>query len=117
MRAERVLETCLCVNDLSAAEEYYSRVLGLEYYSRVEGRHVFFRCGRAMFLLFNPQQTEISDGRMPTHGTRGPGHAAFAVQDSELAAWRAHVLREGVVIESEIDWPSGGHSIYFRDPA
>ena len=117
MQAKRILETCLCVDDLHAAEEFFCRVLGLVVYSRVEGRHVFFQCGAGMFLLFNAKQTAKADGTMPTHGTLGPGHAAFAAEESEIAEWRAQLLREGVKIESEIDWPSGGHSIYFRDPA
>ena len=30
----------------------------------------------------------------------------------------ARALRKcGVAIESEVDWPSGGTSLYFRDPA
>lgn len=117
MQANRILETCLCVADLHAAEEFYSRVLGLKLYSRVEGRHVFFQCGAGMFLLFNAKQTAKADGSMPTHGTVGQGHAAFAAEESELAAWRQQLLREGIKIESEIDWPNGGRSIYFRDPA
>ena len=117
MQANRILETCLCVDDLHAAEEFYSRVLGLKVYARVEGRHVFFQCGAGMFLLFNAKQTAKADGSMPTHGTLGPGHAAFAAEESEIAEWRAQLQQEGVKIESEIDWPSGGHSIHFRDPA
>ncbi|MGH2457249.1 MAG: VOC family protein, partial [Chloroflexota bacterium] len=48
MRAERVLETCLYVDDLTAAEAFYASVLGLELFSKVPGRHVFFRCGEGM---------------------------------------------------------------------
>ena len=55
MRAERVLETCLYVDDLDAAEQFYTGVLGLEVESRAQGRHVFFSCGNAMFLsTFHP---------------------------------------------------------------
>jgi catechol 2,3-dioxygenase-like lactoylglutathione lyase family enzyme len=119
MHATRILETCLYVNDLAAAEDFYRRVLGLEFYSKVEGRHVFFRCGDAMFLLFNPDATEKTGGPFPVgaHGARGAGHAAFAATMADLPKWRAHLLAHGVSIESEIDWPGGGHSIYFRDPA
>ncbi len=40
MRAERVLETCLYVDDLEAAERFYATVLGLNLYSKLPGRHV-----------------------------------------------------------------------------
>lgn len=119
MRAERVLETCLYVDDLDAAEQFYSGVLGLEVESRAKGRHVFFSCGNAMFLLFNPLATEQSSGPFPVppHGARGPGHVAFAIRQADLAAWRAQLQARGVAIEAEVTWPSGDVSLYFRDPA
>jgi catechol 2,3-dioxygenase-like lactoylglutathione lyase family enzyme len=111
-----VLETCLCVNDLAAAEKFYSEVLGLTVHSRQPGRHVFFRCGRGMLLLFNPEQSSLP-GDIPPHGTQGAGHVAFAAAEAELPAWRNHLEGHGVVIERFHAWPGGGHSLYFRDPA
>ena len=111
-----VLETCLCVDDLAAAERFYSQVLGLAFHSRQEGRHVFFRCGRGMLLLFNPDQSS-QPGEIPPHGTHGAGHVAFAAQESQLPAWRKHLEAHGVPIERLHSWPGGGHSLYFRDPA
>ncbi len=117
MQVESVLETCLYVNDLSAAEEFYVRVLGLNVHSRVAGRHVFFRCGEGMLLLFNPEATAQPGGEVPVHGAHGAGHVAFAVPDECIASWREHLAANGVPIEAEITWPSGGRSIYFRDPS
>lgn len=114
---ERVLETCLYVDDLIAAEEFYSRILGIPAFSRVKNRHVFFRCGPGMLLLFNPEQTAQASGDVPTHGAHGPGHVAFALPLEKFEAGREHLLQQGVAIEAEITWPSGGRSIYFRDPA
>ena len=117
MQARRILETCLYVDDLEAAKQFYTRVLGLELYSEVLGRHAFFRCGEAMFLLFDARATRQPGGMVPTHGAEGPGHAAFALRPAEAAQWRAHLERQGVPIEQEVAWPNGGHSLYFRDPA
>ena len=117
MRAERVLETCLYVDDLNAAERFYTDVLGLEVESRAQDRHVFFRCGNAMFLLFNPAATEQASGPVPPHGARGQGHVAFAVSQTEIAAWKAQLQERGVALEAEVTWPSGSTSLYFRDPA
>ena len=117
MQVTSILETCLYVMDLAAAEEFYTHVLGLKVYSRGEGRHVFFQCGSGMFLLFNAQQTAKSDGIMPAHGTAGAGPVAFAAAESELESWRAQLQHAGVKIESEIEWPKGGRSLYFRDPS
>ena len=54
MKVEHILETCLYVDDLVRAEEFYRDVLGLTFVSRQEKRQVFFRCGQRMLLLFNP---------------------------------------------------------------
>jgi catechol 2,3-dioxygenase-like lactoylglutathione lyase family enzyme len=34
-----------------------------------------------------------------------------------MDAWRDHLAARGVDIEAEVQWPRGGHSLYFRDPA
>ena len=83
----------------------------------MEGRGISFRCGETVLLLFDPERTRIPDAGVPTHGAHGEGHIAFVVVDSELDSWRARLTERGVAIEAEVDWPEGGRSLYFRDPA
>jgi catechol 2,3-dioxygenase-like lactoylglutathione lyase family enzyme len=118
----RVLEACLYAADLDAAERFYVDVLGLERYSAMPGRHVFFRCGAGMFLVFNPARTSgepslVGGALVPAHGATGPGHVAFAVADADILGWRTRLEAMGVPIESEVEWPRGGRSLYLRDPA
>ena len=117
MQVRDILETCLYAEDLPAAEIFYRTILGLEVIARLEGRHVFFKCGNRVFLIFNPAKTRESGADFPPHGAHGPGHAAFAVTMSELPAWRAFLIQNGVLVEREVTWPKGGRSLYFRDPA
>jgi catechol 2,3-dioxygenase-like lactoylglutathione lyase family enzyme len=117
MRIKRVLEACLYVDDLAAAESFYAGVLQLAVHSRVPGRHLFLRCGEGMFLIFNPEATAQPGQDVPSHGAQGPGHVALAIDEAEIAGWRARLAEHGVEIEAELTWPSGGRSIYFRDPA
>lgn len=122
MHVDGVLETAIYVDDLPAAEAFYRQVLGLELYSREPGRHVFFRCGAGMLLIFDPRTTasqEVIVGgvTLPRHGASGPGHVAFRVPERDLAAWRERLAAQGIAIEAEVEWPNGGRSIYFRDPA
>jgi catechol 2,3-dioxygenase-like lactoylglutathione lyase family enzyme len=112
-----VVETCLYAEDLPETARFYEQVLGLEVLSRAEGRHVFFRSGGGVFLLFDPRRTAVRGGDVPPHGASGPGHVAFAVPASELSAWRPYLEANGVEIEGEVSWPRGGSSIYIRDPA
>ena len=115
-RLEQVLETALYVNDLGRAEAFYRDVLGLTVTRAEPGRHVFCRAGNDMLLLFNAAETSRGE-HLPAHGSRGPGHVAFAIRREELAEWRQQLERNGVAVEKEVEWPRGGRSLYFRDPA
>jgi catechol 2,3-dioxygenase-like lactoylglutathione lyase family enzyme len=117
-----VLETAIYVDDLEAAERFYGGVLGLPRISAMPGRMLVFRCQPSVVLVFNPRQTErdpiaVNGGLIPLHGARGAGHMAFLAAKSDLDAWRRHLNAAGVAIESEVSWPNGAHSLYFRDPA
>lgn len=117
MRVNGVIETCLYVDDLQEARRFYLEVLGLEAFGEVPGRHIFMRCGNAMFLLFDPETTGSTEGEVPPHGARGPGHVAFSVPKADLPRWKDHLHELGIEVEAEVRWPSGGRSIYVRDPA
>ena len=114
MNARHVLETCIYAVDLDATEKFYREVLGLSFYSKQPGRHVFFRCGDSMFLIFNPEKTSKEPH---PHGAIGPGHAAFEMEMSDLEKWRAHLAAHGVKIDVDHTWPNGARSLYFSDPA
>jgi catechol 2,3-dioxygenase-like lactoylglutathione lyase family enzyme len=118
MQLNHILETTLYVTDLETAREFYSTVLGLEMHSEAPHRHVFFRCGAGMLLIFDPRKTDQEDAAgVPAHGARGAGHVAWSVASDELGPWRERLRAAGVTVEKEVAWPQGAHSIYFRDPA
>ena len=122
MAIHGVLETCLYAGDLAAAERFYAGVLELPVFARVAERHVFFRCGAGMLLVFDPQRTASAPGEVggvsvPPHGAHGAGHVCFRIEAEALGAWRTRLERAGVAIEAEIAWPRGGSSLYVRDPA
>ena len=121
MKAGRVLETAVYAADLDAAEAFYRDVLGLELISRGANRHVFFRAGDSVLLVFNPEETVIPPAPdqlpVPPHGAAGQGHLCFSTSANEIDAWELRLTEAGVAIESRVDWPNGGRSIYFRDPA
>lgn len=118
---EGILETALYAEDLDQAEAFYGTVLGLERITRVGVRHVFFRCGDGVLLIFNPVETvkPPAPGALPVppHGTMGKGHMCFRVEAAALDAWKAKLEAAGVMIEADIRWPNGARSFYFRDPA
>ena len=108
--------------DLESARTFYEDVIGLELVSSEPGRHHFFCIGSQMLLLFQPETTATAQVRIgqqliPQHGAKGPGHIAFQIDSDQMESTRRHLIGHGCTIESEIDWPGGGHSIYLRDPA
>jgi catechol 2,3-dioxygenase-like lactoylglutathione lyase family enzyme len=121
MKPQGILETALYCRDLEAASAFYANVMGLVRIGYKKDRHVFFRCGEAVLLVFNPGHTgtvatSVNGVTVPLHGSRGPGHVAFRAEMAEIDRWRAHLAAHGVDIEAEISWPEGGRSLYFRDP-
>lgn len=117
MKLGQLSEAALYASDLEAAQQFYQGVLGLEVISRMEDRGISFRCGETVLLVFDPARTRIPDAGVPTHGASGAGHIAFVITDSEIDPWRSRLAAAGVALESEVEWPGGGRSVYFRDPA
>lgn len=116
-----ILETVLYAPDLAATEAFYRDVLGLTPFAKQAGRQLFYRCGNQVLLIFDP----VATGKLPPpaglpvppHGAHGPGHVCFRASASEIDTWRQWLESAGVAIESDFEWPNGGRSIYFRDPA
>jgi catechol 2,3-dioxygenase-like lactoylglutathione lyase family enzyme len=116
MKVHDILETVIYADDLEAAEEFYTSILGLTFVARDEGKFVFLRCGSRMFLIFNPEAT-ATQTHLPPHGAHGQQHVAFAVTSLDLNQWQGHLESKGVMIEREVHWENGSRSLYFRDPA
>ena len=116
-----VLETVLYAKDLGAAEAFYRDVLGLFPFSSAPGRQLFYRCGNQVLLIFNPDATNVPPKPdalpVPPHGAHGPGHICFRATADEIDRWVTQLKDKGIAIEADFEWPAGGRSIYFRDPA
>lgn len=119
---EGTLESSLYAKDLEAAEVFYGQTLGLPLIGKVAGRHVFFRVGASVLLVFNPDATRQPPGPdsrlpVPPHGAEGAGHYCFSVPGDQLDAMRDGLRGSGIAIEQEVQWPNGARSFYVRDPA
>ena len=119
-RLDRVIETCLYVDDLDRAGAFYEGVLGLAAMTGDRRFRAYDVGGKSVLLLFRRGETletvHLPGGTIPPHDGHGPLHVAFAVAADQLPAWEAKVAAQGVTIEGRTDWPSGGRSLYFRDP-
>jgi catechol 2,3-dioxygenase-like lactoylglutathione lyase family enzyme len=107
------------VRDTRRAAAFYHRVFGFQTLLEQERIVALDVGGRSVLLLFKEGATQdgvtTPGGVIPGHDGSGPTHFAFAVSAAELPAWREKLAAEGVAIESEVKWPGGAESVYFRD--
>ena len=120
MRPRRVLETAVYCDDLARTLAFYRDLLDAEPMLQVE-RVAAFDAGEGTVLLLFQRGAcdypfEAAGGMVPGHTSTGPAHLAFAIDKSEVRAWLDRLEALRIPIESRVDWPRGGHSIYFRDP-
>ena len=117
MNIHAIVETSIYVADLDATESFYQTILGLTVIAKEPGRHVFFQVGASSVLLAFIAHATLKGDQLPSHGAKGPGHFALGIDTDALDAWREKLQENAVAIEKEVEWPRGGSSIYFRDPA
>lgn len=116
----RILETALYVEDPVVSRRFYESVLGLQAISGGDRLVAMDAGGGTVLLLFRRGSTtdgaSFPGGWIPPHDGSGGSHFAFAVPDGSLAMWRDRLSDAGIEVESEVRWPRGGTSLYFRDP-
>jgi catechol 2,3-dioxygenase-like lactoylglutathione lyase family enzyme len=81
---------------------------------------VFSVADKQVLLIFQsggkPEPVPTPGGMIPPHEAAGQLHFAFAISKEGFAAWEKQLIAQGITIESTVNWPTGGQSIYFRDP-
>jgi catechol 2,3-dioxygenase-like lactoylglutathione lyase family enzyme len=111
-----VYETVLYASDPAAAAGFYRDVLGLQQLGRDDHPAVFRLSDGNVLLIFDPRVSSEPGRPVPSHGTAGPGHAAFRLDPGAYDAALAALRDRGIAIEREVDWERG-RSLYLRDPA
>jgi catechol 2,3-dioxygenase-like lactoylglutathione lyase family enzyme len=113
-------ETCLYVDNLARATEFYKQVLGLPPLVEDSRFCALDVAGRHVLVLFvrgsSTEGANLPGGVIPPHDGAGQIHVGFAVTAEEFPEWESHLRAHGVQILSEVSWPRGGRSVYFRDP-
>jgi catechol 2,3-dioxygenase-like lactoylglutathione lyase family enzyme len=119
-RVSGILETALYVDDLDRSRRFYASLFGFDTIFQDERMCAMEVPGEQILLLFRHGMTNepapAPNGFIPPHHGRGALHLAFAIPLRELDAWLDHLHRNGIALESRLDWPAGGTSLYFRDP-
>jgi catechol 2,3-dioxygenase-like lactoylglutathione lyase family enzyme len=115
-----VLETSLYVADLRRSVGFYRDLFGFEVLAADERFCGLNVAGRQVLLLFqkglSAAPSVLPGGTIPGHDGSGRLHLAFAVAAADLPGWEERLRDQGVAVESTVNWPRGGRSLYFRDP-
>jgi catechol 2,3-dioxygenase-like lactoylglutathione lyase family enzyme len=118
--ATGVVETCLYVEDLERSARFYEDVCEFKKMSGDQRFCALSVADRNVLLLFRRGATLESiptpGGAIPPHDGAGQLHVAFAIPAAAEEDWRRRLEERGVAIESTVEWPRGGRSLYFRDP-
>jgi catechol 2,3-dioxygenase-like lactoylglutathione lyase family enzyme len=116
----RVLETSLYVDDVARSAEFYVRLFGFEKLVCDDRFCALNVSGQQVLLLFRKHGTtepiSIPGGIIPPHDGDGTTHLAFTIPLESEHEWREHLGVHRIPIESRVEWPRGGFSLYFRDP-
>jgi catechol-2,3-dioxygenase len=116
MNFVKIKETCLYVRNLEQVKGFYEQLLGLPVISYLPGKHVFFKAGTSVLLIFNPDDSSQKKSP-PPHYAHGKQHFALEVPTSEYENAKKEIARKGIRIKEIVQWPLGGESCYFVDTA
>jgi len=115
-----LLETALYVADVARSRDFYQDLFGFEAMVSEERICALDVAPNQVLLLFRRGGTlkpvQTPGGVIPAHDGGGEQHFAFGIPADSLAEWEAYLIGKGIEIESRVDWPQGGTSLYFRDP-
>jgi catechol 2,3-dioxygenase-like lactoylglutathione lyase family enzyme len=115
-----IKETALSVADVARSRQFYTDLLECTVMRGDERFCALEVAGTDVLLLFAKGTTQepltLPGGVIPGHGADGESHVGFAIPSDALEAWIARLGEKRIAIESTVDWPLGGKSIYFRDP-
>jgi len=115
MNIKQIKETCIYMQDLDRARDFYHVLLGLPVISHVADKHIFFRAGNSVLLCFNPEDSRNKKSP-PPHFTEGKYHFAFEVDPADYAKEKQSLISKGIKITDEVEWKNGLKSCYFEDP-
>jgi catechol 2,3-dioxygenase-like lactoylglutathione lyase family enzyme len=120
MKINGIVETALQVEDVARSAEFYERLFELRRLASDDRFCALAVPGNAVLLLFRKggtlQPVQVPGGMIPPHDGSGRMHFAFKISADALESCERELTAAGTAIESKVNWPLGGTSLYFRDP-
>jgi catechol-2,3-dioxygenase len=111
----KIKETCLYLQDLEKARNFYHGMLELPVIHYLPGKHLFLKVGTSVLLCFNPEDSKNKTSP-PSHFGGGKQHFAFEIPLAEYHHAKEKIEAKNIKITAQITWESGAESFYFEDP-
>jgi len=108
MRVTGIVETAISVANVSVSARFYEDLFGFE--PMAEDARICALQGGSL------EPVALPGGIVPPHDSRGQQHFAFGIPAEDFDGWCSRLQSKGIAIESIVNWPLGGRSVYFRDP-
>jgi catechol 2,3-dioxygenase-like lactoylglutathione lyase family enzyme len=99
-----------------AVLRFYEETLGLRQVASWDNGCAY-RLGPGVLLLFDLELLDGQGGPVSDHGAAPGGHVCLVADSGEYGAVRERLASAKVEITHDHDWPKGGRSFYFKDPA
>jgi catechol 2,3-dioxygenase-like lactoylglutathione lyase family enzyme len=119
-RLTGILETSLYVSDLQQSVAFYEKVFGFNaLYSDHRMCAMNVSAGQVLLLFLkgaSAKGSQAEGGFVPGSDGDGHLHLAFSIGKESLPEWIGWLQHMQIEIESTLQWPAGGTSLYFRDP-
>ena len=112
---DSVLETVVYCDpgEREETEAFYADELGLRRVAAWD-TGTAFRVGAGVVLLFDRAALGDEDSPVAAHNAEGSGHVCFQAKHGEYDALRERFAER---VTHDHEWPKGGRSFYFNDPA
>ena len=115
IKIQKLDHFAIYVSDLSGAENFYSKFLGMEVHNRIGAEQILMKCGGTLLALFAKPDLKTPVESGATDSPFGRVHFAVNVSTEDWEKARLELEEVGIAMSHTIDW-SDHKCFYFTDP-
>lgn len=115
IKIQRLDHFAIYVTDLSRAEAFYSKFLGMEVCNRVGSEQVLMKCGDTLLALFAKPDLKTPVEPGAPDDPFGRAHFAVNISDEDWKTAAKEFEQAGIPMSRLINW-GDHHCFYITDP-
>lgn len=115
LKIQKLDHFSIYVTDLSQAENFYSKILGMEVHNRIGVEQLLMKCGETLLALFAKPDLKTPVEPGAPDNPFGRVHFALRISFEDWEKARLEFEEVGIPLSHTIDW--GDHKcFYITDP-